>query len=92
MGLLGPHVFGPVVVYVIKLIHKIMVGQVLTYPPRQAWGMQSVTLSEPYASWLRELALAQGITPEALLASLVHDSFCKLQQSPFRPPESLSAE
>lgn len=92
MGLLGPHVCGPVVVYVIKVIHKIMVGQVLTYPPRQAWGMQSVKLFEPYASWLLELAEAQETSPEALLANLVHDSFCRLQQSPSQLPESLSAE
>lgn len=90
MGLLGPHVCGPVVVYVIKVIHKIMVGQVLTYPPRQAWFMQSISLSEPYASWLLELAEAQETSPEQLLADLVVSAFHAPAALETQQPESLS--
>jgi len=90
MGLLGPHVCGPVVVYVVKVIHKIMVGQVLTYPPRQAREMQSISLSEPYASWLLELAEAQGISPEKLLADLVVSAFHAPAALETQQPESLS--
>jgi len=92
MALLGPHVCGPVVFYVVKVIHKIMVGQLLTHPKGQAAVMQSVSLSEPYVSWLLELAEAHETTPEDCLATLVLGFSCKLQQLPFQPPESLSAE
>jgi hypothetical protein len=79
-----------VVFYVIKVIHKIMVGQVLTYPLRQAWFMQSISLSDPYASWLIELAEAQGISPEQLLADLVVSAFHAPASLETQQPESLS--
>jgi hypothetical protein len=52
--------------------------------------MQSVKISEPYASWLRELALAQGISPEQLLADLVVSAFHAPDALEIQQPESLS--